>query len=106
MATLSSQGLTPIESPKMRLTEPSSRLYSMQGNGNSHRSKYNLIMWFFIAAIIVYLLVLAFRPAFARQVVNGQPTDSVDQLKAILTAIIGGIIVVLLIYLFRDYGYQ
>jgi uncharacterized integral membrane protein len=77
---------------------PEEYLYKRKG-------MWNLAIWFVIIAIIIYLLLLAFKPVFVQQVdpTTRQPNGTVDQVKAILTAIVASAIIVLLIYLFRSY---
>ena len=58
--------------------------------------------WFIIVAIIVWLLLIALKPT-AVQVKDlaGNPTGVVNQSTALWTAIIAGIIVAFLVWLFK-----
>ncbi len=58
--------------------------------------------WFIIVAIIVWLLLIAFKPT-AVQVKDlaGNPTGQVNQGSALGAAIIAGIIVAFLVWLFK-----
>lgn len=75
--------------------------YSYMSNG-----KWNMLLWFLVVAIVIYLLLLAFKPMFVQQTTNGQPNGSVDQVRAILTSVIGAIVVVLVVYIFRESCYK
>lgn len=65
---------------------------------------WNFMLWFLLAAIIIYGLIAFFNPAFVQNVnpTTGQPNGTLNQTTAIVTAIIGGLIVVFIIYLFRE----
>jgi uncharacterized membrane protein (DUF485 family) len=101
------------------MTEPSSRVstytvrsptkiseeYKPEECLYKRKGMWNLAIWFVIIAIIIYLLLLAFKPTFVQKVdpTTRQPSGMVNQVKAILTALIASAIIVLMIYLFRSY---
>jgi heme/copper-type cytochrome/quinol oxidase subunit 2 len=82
-----------------------SKRHEYEGHLYGNRSGiWNFLLWFLLAAIIIYGLIAFFNPAFAQQTnkTTGQPNGTLNQTTAIVTAIIGGLIVVFIIYLFRE----
>ena len=70
------------------------------------------IIWFFIAAIIIWFILFALKPEWLQtKDEQGNPTGEIDQGKLLITAIVIAIIIVILIWIFqwacgyRGYGY-
>lgn len=59
------------------------------------------VVIFLIVAILTWIIIYAAAPEWFRIEVNGVKTDQLNSAKILLTSVIAGIIIVLLVWLFR-----
>lgn len=62
----------------------------------------NLLLWFLIIAVIVYIILYLLKPAFVQsRDANGVQTGNVDVSKALITSIVVALVIILILYLLR-----
>lgn len=79
--------------------------YSANANTGYAASYYNwavYVIWFLVAAVLTWIILYATKPAFVRVRVDGSLTDQLDTAKVLITSIIVGLIVLILVWLFRS----
>lgn len=72
------------------------------GYGASYYNWAVYLIWFLVAAVLTWIILYATKPAFVRLVVDGEVVDQLDTAKVLITSIIVGIIVLILVWLFRS----
>ena len=74
-------------------------------HGSSGTSFLNLLIWFLIIALIVYVILILLKPTFVlRSTPAGLVTTEVDQTKTILISVVVAVIIVVIIYILQSQG--
>lgn len=62
----------------------------------------SILLWFIIAAAVIWFLLMALKPAMVlKRDASGQVTNEVDQNKALMTALVGALIIAVIVWFSR-----
>lgn len=84
--------------------KPQTQPVNCQSNTSFNNGYYSwgiYIIIFLIVAILTWVIIYAIRPSYYLVEVNGVNTEQLNGAKVLLTSIIVGLIVILLVWLFR-----
>lgn len=100
----------PVQAPPMVSPVPVNHDGALMNQGASTNTGYGAsyynwaiyVIWFLVAAVLTWIILYATKPAFVRVRIDGALTDQLDTAKVLITSIIVGLIVLILVWLFRS----
>ena len=98
---LESSGVSSTTQPPIAAPPPMSQ-QSPKGYESSYYNWAVYVIWFLVAAILTWVVLYATKPSFVRLTVDGEKVDQLDTAKVLITSIVVGLIVLILVWLFRS----
>lgn len=103
---LETSGVNAVNQGTIAAPPPMSQQQLGQNLQNDYGANYYnwavYLIWFLVAAVLTWIILYATKPAFVRLVVDGETVDQLDTAKVLITSIIVGLIVLVLVWLFRS----